>query len=270
MHSAGMKEPAFAIVLALTISLFLILMIFIETGRRVGRRHLARENVTSFQGMGAIEGAIFGLMGLLLAFEFSGTQTRFEAHRELIVREANAIGAAYLRISLLPESAQPALRESFRQYLDARLAYYRWLTADPAAAEAAMERFQALQRVIWNQAIAAEKQLGARANADAATFLFMQSLNDMIDITTSRLSALRMHPPFLILGLFFALVIACSLLAGYASSVRRTRSWMHILGFAGMMTVTIVMVLDYEFPRFGLIRIDPVDQVLVDLRKEMN
>ena len=63
-------------------------------------------------------------MGLLIAFTFSGAASRFEARRSLIVQETNDIGTAYLRIDMLPADAQPALRQDFRDYLDARLEFY--------------------------------------------------------------------------------------------------------------------------------------------------
>jgi len=52
------------------------------------------------------------LLGLLLAFTFSGASSRFDARRHLIIEETNAIGTAYLRLGMLPAAAQPALRET--------------------------------------------------------------------------------------------------------------------------------------------------------------
>ena len=98
-------------------------------------------------GESAAEGAIFALLGLLVAFTFSGAASRFDARRQLIVEETNDIGTAYLRLRLLPLSAQPALREQFRQYVDARLAFYRKLKDMPAAMAEhvkAIEKFVAL------------------------------------------------------------------------------------------------------------------------------
>jgi len=51
------------------------------------------------EGIGAMEGAVFALLGLL-GFSYSGATSRLEARRNLIVQEANAIGTAYLRIDL--------------------------------------------------------------------------------------------------------------------------------------------------------------------------
>jgi len=66
-------------------------------------------------GAGAVEGSVFGLLGLLIAFTFSGAAFRFDARRQLAVEETNAIGTAYLRLDLLPADKQPALRDSFRR-----------------------------------------------------------------------------------------------------------------------------------------------------------
>ena len=101
-----------------------------------------------------MDGAVFALLGLLVAFTFSGAASRFDARRHLIVEETNAIGTAYLRLDLLPASAQPALRDLFRRYLDSRLEVYRKLP-DLDAAKAELARSTQLQGEIWSQAVAA-------------------------------------------------------------------------------------------------------------------
>lgn len=87
-------------------SLLLAIFVLLEVGRRIGIHRRRIDPESSSSGLGALEGAVFGLMGLLIAFTFSGAATRFDGRRELIGREANAIGTAYLRIDLLPAAAQ--------------------------------------------------------------------------------------------------------------------------------------------------------------------
>ena len=125
-------------------------------------------------GLGPLEGAVLGLMGLLIAFTFSGAGSRFDAKRQLIVEETNIIGTAYLRLALLPAAVQPTLRERFRQYLDARLAFYQNLGKDAAGAHAAKAPADALQVEIWTRAIDATRQLSHEANANAVTSLVIQ------------------------------------------------------------------------------------------------
>src|SRR3954470_9874820 len=100
----------------LTLVLFAALLAGVELGYRYGRRRIER-NPDVVAGAGVVEAAIFGLMGLLLAFQFSAAQNRREFRRNLIVKEANAIGTAYRRLDLLPPATQPPLRDLFRRYI---------------------------------------------------------------------------------------------------------------------------------------------------------
>ncbi|HTR01982.1 MAG TPA: DUF4239 domain-containing protein [Thermoanaerobaculia bacterium] len=242
--------------------LFAGMLIAQEMGLRAGRRRLAAEGESARTGLGAIDGAVFGLMGLMIAFAFHGAATRFDVRRDLIVREANDIGTAYLRLDLLPAPAQPPLRELFRRYVDARLEVYRRLP-DVSAAREALARAEALQRQIWTASVEAAR------DAPQATMLLLPALNAMIDVTTTRTTALQTHPPAVVFAMLGFLALACSLLAGYGMAGAPSRSLLHVFAFAAILTVTVYVILDYEFPRHGLIRVDSVDQLLVDLRQAM-
>ena len=99
--------------------------------------------------------------------------------------------------------------------------------------------------------------------------LLLPALNDMIDITTTRAMAARMHPPLVILAMLFGLGLASALLAGYGMAGGKSRNWLHMIGFAAVMAVAVYVILDIEFPRLGLIRVDAFDQALVELRASM-
>ena len=129
----------------------------------------------------------------------------------MIVEETNAIGTAYLRLDLLPPAAQPALRERFRQYVEARLAAYRQLP-DIAAAQTEERRAMQIQGGIWRQAVAACQEAGV---PPTTMLLLLPALNAMMDLTTTRTLATRMHPPTSIFGMLFGLALASALLAGY-------------------------------------------------------
>jgi len=184
----------------------------------------------------------------------------------LIVEEINDIGTAYLRLDLLPPSAQSALRESFRRYLDAWIEVYRKLP-DIAAAKESLAKANELQSRIWREAVAATQAAGA---PPAAPILLLPALNAMIDITTTRTMATQMHPPTIVFVMFFGLALAASLLAGYGMTGSKVRSWFHMLGFALVMAIAVFVILDIEYPRLGLIRVDAFDQALIDLRESMN
>lgn len=241
------------------------MLLMLEVGRRSGRRQLLSDPEGAREGTGTIEGAVFGLLGLIIAFTFSGAASRFDERRALIVEEINAIGTAYLRLDLLPPQLQLPLRQSFRDYVDARLAAYRKMP-DVIAAEVELTKATELQREIWRRAIAAAASEEALSDAMK---LLLPALNAMIDITTTRTMATEIHPPASIFAMLFLLSLASALLAGYGMARGKKRRWLHTGTLAVVMSFSVYVILDMEFPRLGLIRIDAFDQSLADLRQSM-
>jgi hypothetical protein len=245
-------------------TLFVGMLVLIEIGRLAGARRLTRDPEGARTGISAVEGSLFGLLGLLIAFTFSGAASRLDARRLLITQEANNIGTAWLRLDLLPAEAQPELRDLFRRYLDSRLETYKKLP-DLAAAETELAHSIALQGEIWKKAVEA-----VRAGPPGPTgSLLLNSLNSMFDIVTSRTAAARTHPPAVIYLMLGALAFAAALLAGFGMAGAKTRSWIHVIGFAAVLSLTVYVILDLEFPRLGLIRVDAFDQSLYELRESM-
>jgi hypothetical protein len=257
---------SFSMMTLLGIAAFLLLMLLAsELGRRLGVAQIARDPEGLAKGIGAAEAAVFGLLGLLLAFSFSGAASRFEDRRHLITSEANAIGTAYLRLDLLSADAQPDMKELFRRYVDARLESYR-NAADVAATAASLEEDAALQSESWNRAVAETTRPGIPS---PPAMLLLPALNEMIDITTTRVMATRNHPPVIVYIMLAALAVVGALLVGYGTSINKQRTWLHTVVYAVMLSLTIYVIVDLEFPRLGLIRIDSADQMLSELRARM-
>ncbi len=242
-----------------SLTLIAALLLFLYLGHRLGQ-HIDKSG--SSDGAGALNGAVFALLGLLLAFTFSGAASRFDERRELILQEANAISTAYLRLDLLPVAAQPELRELFRNYLQARLDSY--VTSDVLAARSAYQHSLGLQQQIWTQALAAAQT----TNNTATLNLTAQALNAMIDITTGRLAATRMHPPDIIYLMLFGLASMAALLAG-VSMASKPLPWLQVTVFALALSATMYVILDLEYPRLGLIRVDAADQLLHETLQAM-
>jgi hypothetical protein len=249
----------------IAIGLFAAMVLLLSIGKQLGARRLELDPEGARAGVSAVDGAVFGMLGLLIAFTFSGASTRFEARRALVVEEANAIGTAWLRLDLLPSTAQPEMRERFRAYLDSRIEVYHD-TTDLAEVNANLARSAALQNGIWAAAVVSCREPGMQRT----TILLLPALNQMIDITTTRTMAARFHQPILIFGVLFALASISSLLAGYGMAGSRKQSWVHMIGFAAITSMAIYVILDLEYPRRGLIRIDASDQVLIGLRASMD
>jgi hypothetical protein len=241
------------------------ILIFLEVGRRIGTARLVRDPDGLAKGAGTVEAAVFSLLGLLVAFTFYGAASRFEDRRHLITEEANAIGTAYLRIDLLPGDAQPEMRGLFRRYLDTRSETYR-NAEDATATKAKLAEAVELQREIWAKAISACRRPEA---PEHTAILLLAALNQMIDITTTRAVAIQNHPPLVIFLLLAFVSLIASLLTGYGMSGNKHRSWLHMLALAVMISLAVYVIIDLEFPRVGLIRVDAADQILIDLGKSM-
>jgi hypothetical protein len=235
------------------------MLLALEFGRRTGRRRLQEDPEHSHDGVGAIEAGVFGLLGLLLAFTFSGAWTRFDARRELILKEANAIGTAWLRLDLLPAEERAKVRDDFRAYADLRIAETR------AGARTLSPELAELQARMWARAAAAAK---LAPDARVASVL-MPALNEVFDLATARYVAADTHPPRVVFGLLFGLALAAAALAGYGMAGGRARSWLHVLCFTGSLLAAIYVSLEMEYPRRGFIRLDHYDQALVDVRAGM-
>lgn len=250
----------------LALGMFVTMYLFMEIGRRIGISKLNSDPEGFEKGTGPVEGAIFGLLGLLVAFTFSGAASRFEDRRRLITEETNDIGTAYLRIGLLAADDQIKMKNLFREYLDSRIATYKKVP-DMVAVKEEYANSMRLQQQIWDFSLVAGKNPDAMPDA---TKLLTPSLNAMIDITNTRLMASEIHPPPVIFGLLVVLGLMSALLAGFGMAGSKKRNLLHMVAFAVMMPMIIYVIMDLEYPRLGFIRIDRADHALIELRESMN
>jgi hypothetical protein len=249
--------------LLLAATLFVAMFLMQELGRRLGERELRERPVHNDSGTSIAENAVFALLGLFLAFTFSGAGNRFESRYHLVVDEANAIGTAWLRIDLLPSGAQADLRALFRRYADARIAriHHPEITSTPSE----LATIDSLQRQIW--AVALD---GAKTSGQVPPFtVLLPAINAMFDAATTREAAARLHPPPLVFVALGTLAIVAALFAGFGTAGRHV-TWLRRTGFAFAVAVAIYVIVDFEFPRVGLIRVSAADKPLLDLRRSMH
>ena len=244
-------------------SVFLGLGIFL--GRAFGKWQVKHDASHKLRVVNVAEGALFALLGLLVAFTFTGAYERFEARKAYIIDEANAIDTAYLRINLLATGTQAGLRESLRQYLASRLVISK-SESEKNLSPAEIKNADDINNKIWDQAIAACNLTGS----SAATELFIASINNMFEIANKRIGVARIHPPIVIFYLLIGLAMLSAFLAGYTTAKSRVSHSIHTLSYVAITAFTIYIIIDLEFPRIGMIRVDKFDQVLAEVRNHMN
>jgi hypothetical protein len=257
----SVEQGRWVLVLAF-VGTLLGLLVAVELGRWVGSRQRAAGYGAADAGVGALDGVVFALFGLMLAFVFFGAATRFDRRRELITSAATAINTAYLRVDLLPADAQPEVRALFRRYVESLIS----ISQNPSTIEAAMsayDRTTALQDQLWNVSVAAAQR------HPPAFGLVVSSLNDMIALTTTRFAVATTHTPLPIFMLLFGLAVLCALLAGRGMAATPHRSWLNTIVFALVVAMSMYTIIDFEFPRLGIVKIDTADRLLVQLLASM-
>jgi hypothetical protein len=197
-----------------------------------------------------LAGAALGLLALMIGFTFSMALSRFEARRDTVLTEANAIGTTALRARLLPDPQRTATLKLLRDYVQVRLDLIdRVVTNDDLAAAAS--RSSALQESLWQQAMA----VAAADKGMVPTGIYIQSLNDMIDSQEKRLSALRNRMPSYVLFALFGIAAVATTFAALASGAqpRRERWPVHVM--AVLIVGVILLLLDLDRPDSGFIRV---------------
>lgn len=221
--------------LVIAVLLLVFLALADEIGFRAGwRGRNARSEALRSQA-GDIQGALLGLLALLLAFTFAMAVIRFDHRKQTVVREANAIGAAALRARLLPEPQRDTVTRLFRRYVDARIETSRQPNLDAPQRQTLDAEVDRLQDRLWQEAAAA-----ARADPRSVTAgLFAQAVNDVIDAMEEREAALANRVPESVLLLLCGFAALALWVVGYGNGLAGSRA----LGATGVLIVLITLVI---------------------------
>jgi len=235
-----------------------LVLLFVEGGYRLGRRRLARSEHEKAAPVGAMVAAMLGLLAFMLAFTFGLAAQRFDTRREALLDEANAIGTTYLRAAMLPERGDE-IRSRLREYVDVRL-----LAAQSGKVSEGIRQSEALQNELWADAVG----LATKNPESIVVGLFVQSLNDVIDLHAKRVTAgVRNRIPGPIWLVLFG-VAALSLGAmGYHAGLAHTSRSVAVIAVGLAFTAVIGLVADLDRPLEGFLGAS--QQALIDLRESM-
>jgi hypothetical protein len=217
-----------------------------EIGYIVGRRAKGRGKETA--GLAAVQGAMLGLLGLLLAFSYAGAAQRFTDRQALLVREVNAVGTLHLRTEVLAEPSRGALRAAVSEYIRARIQLSD--AHDDASVRELMNHLTVLQDRMW---VAGRDGV---ASSPALAVVVLPAINDVLDLFAERNAAVDRHLPGLVLVLLFMSAAASVATVAYGFGLSGGRHlatmWALVLMIAFAMWVTI----DLDYPRRGIIQMN--------------
>jgi len=253
------------LVFFILIVLLLILWGSVALGRRFGLKQIQKNGKHKLEVVGVAESAVFGLLGLLIAFTFSGAYERYENRKFHILEEANVFDTAYEMIDFVAPKYQPDLRRDVRQYLDLHLATYHDIP-NMTAVGADMYKAIAVQHRIWHTIIL--------ANNDDPNHAILQlvapAMSKMFEAFHSGINVSLIHPPPVIFLLLIGLAALGGFLVGYNVAESAERNPVHVLCYVLLTAFIMYLILNLEYPRVGFVKLTTFDQMLVDVRQDMN
>ncbi len=251
----------------------LLTWIAIEIGLILGKRRRARMPETETLNLGSAVGATMGLLAFILAFTFNMGANRLDAKRALALDQANAIGTALLRTSLLPEPQRGQAERLMYEYLDQMLSVtqmkeeYGGLSIKVNFAELVLVEVKKVKQIeseLWQVAAAA-----ANTSPTPGTALFASAINEAIDLLQTRITTgfqQRMPPIFWVI--LFALAVMAIGLAGYDSGVsgsqRSLAQWVVAIAFAAI----IFLVVALDRPQSSVIADLPLRELKAELEAD--
>ncbi len=237
-----------------------IVLACIRGGVRFARMRAGKEGEHDEGPIGSIVGATLALLAFMLTFTFGIAASRREARRDLLLEEVTAIGTTFLRAGLIPEPHRTEARTLLRSYVDLRLDAYD----HPERLPAAIRESENLQRQLWNHAVSlADADL---RNPDIAA-LFVESLNQLIELQGKRVTVARYRIPSVVWVVFAVLTILSMTAVGYQFG-RSGRGSFHLhLVLAVCFSMVVFLIADLDRAAEGWLKLS--NQPMTELRRQM-
>ena len=202
------------------------------------------------------------MLGLLLGFTLSFAVGRYDLRRDLVVKEANAIGTTWLRASLLPDAHQAPVKDLLRRFVDVRLKYQA-VSNDPAQLAEGMRLSAEIEAELWKHATAA-----AKAAPNNITGTFIVALNETIDTDAERVAAGRAKIPAGVWLLLLVVAASGCFMVGHSAGTHGARTKLGSVFLPLLYTVIILLIFDLAHSLHGLVSVS--QQPLLDLKASIS
>lgn len=241
-----------------------LVLLSIGVGVFLGSRRRRKPEHEAEAPLGTIIGATLGLLAFMLAFTFGVAAELFQTRRQLLLDEVNAIGTNYLRAGLLLEPHRSQVRELLRQYVDIRVNLTKEGVLQPQEKlQETLARSEALQDQMWSHAVElAKANRGSEIDA-----LFISSLNEVIDLQTSRVTVFRYRIPPAVWASLYFITIMSMMTVGYHAGLSGKSSFKVALVLALTFSAVIFLITDLDRAAEGRFRVS--QQPMFELQKKI-
>lgn len=249
---------------ALFVGAVVMVLVSIEAGYRLGHFAHKRAEDEKESPVASIAGSILGLGAFLLAFTFGIVSNRYDAKKELVREEANAIRTTWLRSEFLPDADRAETRGLIRKYLETRLEFAQARDFDPERAKVLLAEAEEAQARLWEIAVTnARKDM----NSDVAA-LYIESLNELFGIHALRvIQGLQARIPVVIWIVLLAITALGMSAVGYQTGIAGSKRSLVRPILAVSFALVIALIADLDLPGGGFIRVP--QQPLIDVQTWM-
>jgi len=236
----------------------LVLLAAMEAGYRFTKVNQRKRTAEGDTGIGAMAGATLALLGFLLAFMVGFAANLSSERRQLVIKEANAIGTAYLRAGYLDEPYRMESRELLREYVDMRIA-----ALDLDERVDAVLRSEEIHNELWTRA----EQVARESPLDTIS-LYISSVNEVIDVHTERIIyGIDIRVPATVLLGMFIVALFTMFLVGMQSGYAEKRNYVALVVLVLILSVVFFLIVDLDRSQEGLMRVP--QQALYDLQRQL-
>lgn len=245
---------------ALFVISILLVLLSIRVGFHIGTVRRNKAGEVPEGPIGSVVGAVLGLLAFMLAFTFSLASNRFDTRKQLLLDEVNAIGTAALRAELFAEPYKSRILPLLKQYVDVRVS----ISTNVNGVGRAIKESEALQSELWG--LAAEL---ARAdmNSDIGA-LFVESLNEMIDLHTARVTVATQYRVLPVIWLVLGCLTMFSMAGvGYQFGILNRSSFSAHLILALSFSMVVLLIVDLDRATSGSLKVS--QQPMIDLQTKL-
>ena len=239
--------------------LFVGIILFYFIGLKIFQYKKKRTPTFEPTGIGPFEGAMLGLISLLLAFTFNQSASNYNKRMDLLMQESNSISTVLLKADLYPDSSRNEFRKDLQEYIKRRVQYYE-LLGDEKKISKSIQEANIISKRIWRNAAT----ISQKDQATVKSMQMLPAISQMIDLVSLREEARKTHVPDPILWLLLFLCIMGSFIVGYASKSKRA-DWIILFSYSIITVMTVYLIIDLDQPRYGTINTNSTHRNMIDL-----
>jgi hypothetical protein len=245
--------------LLLAMGLIVGLVIAHEIGFWLGSRTRSVDDPFDRQVV-LIRASTAALVAFLVGFAFSGAASRFVDRADIVVKEVNALGTAYLRADTIAEPQRGELKAALKEYTADRVALLSGEGREQI--EQLLAKVSGLHERMWRSAITATQ------GSAPLMAVVLPPINEVIDLHSVHLAMARRHLPIPIMTLLLGAVAISFGMVGFGNGRLGRRFSVLDSVYGAVLVVALWMTIDLDYPGIGLIRVSnlPVVETLAAMK----